>query len=420
MLLISSGRRDYREYLMKGLAERVPLWLIDNGAPTWQSPYLAGHTVVPMADQARFVPDEEGLAKAATDVASQRPVLGVCTYDEGFVIATASVAHRLGLPGLGLTGAEGTRNKHRTRTALTEAGLPQPQFELARTLEEAAAVAERIGFPVVLKPRGMGASVGVVGVDNAGELADAFAIANRAAHGGPPDFEQGILVEEKVGGLEVSMDGAIVAGEYRPFFLRRGRFGPPPYFEEIGHIVNATDPMLDNADLLRVLADAHRALGVQYGMTHTEVKMNPRGPIIIEVNGRLAGDIVPYIVRLASGVDAGHVAADVARGISPSLDKSRHQVAGIRFLYPPEDCTVLDVSLPEPGSVPGLERAEQLAAPGTTLYLPPKAHLSRYGYLMATAPDEATCDARLYQAAALASVQYEPIKPSESGPKRLF
>jgi hypothetical protein len=420
LLLISSGRQAYREYLMEGLAGRVPLWLIDNGPPTWQASHLTGSTVVAMRDQARFEPDEEGLARAAEEVAAQRPVLGVCTYDEGFVIAAAKVALRLGLPGLGLDGAEGTRNKHRTRTTLTAAGLPQPRFELASTLEEATAAAHHIGFPVVLKPRGMGASVGVVGVADDSELAEAFSIAARAAHGGPSDFEQGLLVEEKVTGEEVSMDGTVAGGEYRPFFLCRKRFGPPPYFEETGHIVNANDPLLSDPDLLRVLAEAHRALGVDWGMTHTEVKLNERGPTIIEVNGRLAGDLVPSVVKLANGLDAGHIAADVARGIPPDLDYRRRQVAGIRFLYPPEDSTILDVSLPEPGSVPGLARAEQLAAPGTTLFLPPRAHLGRYGYLVATAPDEATCDARLDQAAALATVKCEPVEDSGSGPKRLF
>lgn len=419
LLLISSGRQAYREYLMRGLAERVPLWLIDNGSPVWQARYLAGSSVVPLANPSRFEPDEPGLAQAADEIAARRPVAGVCTYDEGYVIATAKIAHRLGLPGLSLDGAEGTRNKHRTRTALTAAGLPQPKFELARTLEEATAAAHRIGFPVVLKPRGMGASVGVVGVAGPDELAGAFAIAARAGHAGPSDFEEGLLVEEKVGGEEVSMDGAVVGGEYRPFFLCRKRFGPPPYFEEIGHIINASDPLLRDRDLLRVLAEAHRVLGVEWGMTHTEVKLNERGPTIIEVNGRLAGDLVPSMLDLANGLDAGHVAADVARGIPPDLRYRHRQVAGIRFLYPPEDSTIVDVSLPEPGSVPGLARAEQLAAPGTTLYLPPRAHLGRYGYLVTTAPDEATCDARLDQAAALAGVKYEPLEDVQ-GPKRLF
>lgn len=420
MLLISSGRRAYREYLMKGLAERVPLWLIDNSPPTWQSEHIVGHSVVKLRNQSRFEPDHEALAQAAADVARERPVLGVCSYDEGFVIATADIAQRLGVPGLTPEGADGVRNKHRTRSVLTAAGLLQPQFALAHSLAEAADAAERIGYPVVLKPRGMGASVGVVGVAHADELAAAFALAARAGHAGPPDFEQGLLVEEMAQGVEISIDGAVVGGEFRTFFAAHKRFAPPPYFEEIGHMADGDDPLAKDAELIGMIAEAHRALGVADGMTHTEVKLTPRGPLIIEVNGRLAGDLLPYAVKWATGMDAGHVAADVAMGKSPDLTPVHPGAAGVRFLYPPEDCRILDISLPEPGAVPGLVEVGPLAKPGTEVYLPPTAHLSRYGYMIATASTLEEVDARLDEATTLASVQYEPLKPSESGPERLF
>ena len=119
VLLIGSGRRAYRQYLIAGLASRAPLWLIDEEPATWQAGYLAGSSVVGLLDPARIVPDEPGLIDAAASVARQRPVLGVCTYDEGFVIAAAVVAERLGLPGLTAAGAVRCRDKHLTRMALT-------------------------------------------------------------------------------------------------------------------------------------------------------------------------------------------------------------------------------------------------------------------------------------------------------------
>jgi biotin carboxylase len=347
-------------------------------------------------------------------------VRGICTYDEAFVIAAAGVAARLGLPGLTVTGAERCRDKHLTRAVLTGCGLPQPRYALAGTLSEAAAAAARIGFPVVLKPRGMGASAGVVKVGQASELAEAFTVAARASHAGPPAFEEGLLVEEMVQGPEISVDGVVSSGEYRPFCLARKHLGPAPYFEEIGHIVSAADPLLKDACLNRVLAQAHRALGLDYGITHTEVRMTARGPVIIEVNGRLGGDMIPYLGQLATGVDPGQVAADAALGARPRLEPSRHQVAGIRFLYPPEDCRVMEISLPEPGAVPGLVGAEPMAASGDVVYLPPRAHLGRYALLVACAADPAACQASLDQAARLASIRYEPLKPEELVPSRVL
>jgi hypothetical protein len=420
VLLIGSGRRTYREYLIRGLAGRTRLWMIDEEPASWQSGYLAGSSVVVMLNPDRVVPDEQGLLDAAAEVGKERPVLGACTYDEGLVIATAVVAERLGVPGLTVAGAENCRDKHLTRTALTAAGLAQPAFALVTTVAEAAAAAERIGFPVVVKPRGMGASAGVVRVNGPAELAEAFGITARASHAGPPDFEQGVLVEEMVTGPEISVDGVVTAGEYRAFCTARKQLGPAPWFEEVGHIVDPSDPLTADPGLRDMLVRAHRVLGLADGITHTEVRLTARGPVIIEVNGRLGGDLIPYLGMLATGVDPGRVAADAALGAPPDLSTTEPRVTGVRFLYPPEDCRIAAISLPAPGTVPGLVSAEPIVAPGTALYLPPRAHLGRYAYLIACTDDPGSCQAALDSAAALARVRTEPLSPAERDPAHLL
>ena len=409
VLLIGSGWRPYREYLLQGLARQSALWLLDAQPATWQLPYVAGSSVVPLLDEDRAVPDLPGLIAAALAVAEDRKVIGVLTYDELSVTATAHVAERLGVRGLTVEGAESCRDKSRTRAALTAAGLPQPFFALVHDLDEAVAAAEEIGFPVVVKPRGMGASVGVVRAERAADLAAAFGVADRVRHNGPPVYEQGVLVEELVEGPEISVDGAVSDGEYRPFCLARKQLGAPPCFEEIGHVVDAADPLLTDPGLLAVLAGAHKALGLPDGVTHTEVRLTARGPVIIEVNARLGGDLIPYLGKLATGVDPGQVAAQVAIGDRPGVEQTLHACAGIRFLYPPQDCRVLSVSVPRAGTVAGLVEARAIAHPGDTVRLPPNAHLGRYAYVLATGPTPAACEAALDAAAALAELKYEPL-----------
>lgn len=420
VLLISSGRQIYREYLVSAMATRAPLWLIDEDPATWQLKYLAGSSVVGMLDPARFVADDRGMLAAAAEVGRERRVAGVCTYDEGMVLPAAILAERLGVPGLTAAGAQRCRDKHLTRVALTGADLPQPRFTLVTTVPDAVVAAERIGFPVVIKPRGMGASAGVVRVNSPAEMAEAFRIAAHASHVGPPSLEQGLLVEEMVDGPEISVDGVISGGKYLAFCIARKQVGPAPCFEEVGHIIDARDQLTSDASLHLVLARAHHALGISDGITHTEVKLTERGPVIIEVNGRLGGDLIPYVGKLATGVDPGQTASDVARGVQPDLTQSHSRVAGVRFLYPPEDCRITGIFMPRPQDVPGLVSAEPTVALGTALYLPPRAHLGRYGYLIACTDDVATCEASLDRAEALAKVTTEPLTPAEREPAHLL
>jgi biotin carboxylase len=408
-LVVGSGGQLYREYILASAAQRRPLWLLDAAEPTWQRPYLSGSTVVDLLDGHRLIPDQEGLITAAHEVAAQWGVAGVFTYDETLVIATAHMAEKLGVPGLSVAGAENCRNKHRTRMVLTEAGFVQPRFAFVTELDDAREAAAAFGYPVVVKPRGMGASIGVVMVRDPVDLQSAFAVAEGSSHDGNPSYEGGALVEEYLDGPEISIDGATSRGRYHPLFIARKDVGLAPYFEETGHLVDAADPLVSDSDLIAMLAQAHVALGIRDGITHTEVKFTARGPAIIEVNGRLGGDLIPYLGWLASGIDPGHVAVDVATGVAPTVTPWRRRTAGIRFLYPPRDGTIREISLPTKEAVPELLRATAMVPPGTVLRLPPNGYISRYAHLICSAEDPAACAAALDMAATRASVDLGPV-----------
>src|SRR5260370_346270 len=97
-------------------------------------------------------------------------------------------------------------------------------------------------------------------------------------------------------------------------FVARKQIGYAPYFEEIGHVVAAADPLLADPDLLRGGQDTHTALGFSDGPTHTEGKLTPAGPKAIEANARLAGDLIPYPGLRPPGIPPGLPAAAVAAG----------------------------------------------------------------------------------------------------------
>jgi biotin carboxylase len=416
VLQLSSGFQPYREYLMAGASKRSPLWLIDDEPASCQLAYVDGSsTVKPLAGPG-LVLDHDGLIAAAEAVARERGVRGVYTYDEPSVVATALIADRLGLPGLTAEGAEGCRNKLRTREALTAAGLPQPRFAPATTTRQAIDAGAAIGYPVVIKPRGMAASIGVALVEGPEQMAAAFEHADRASRSGPVAYHGGALIEELVDGPEISIDGAVLAGEYLPFCLAHKQLGPPPYFEEVGHIVDGNDPLLSDPEFVELLSTAHKAIGAPYGITHTEVRFSSCGPVVIEINGRLGGDLIPYVGKLATGIDPGAVAVDVARGIRPVVQPDHRSCVGIKFCYPPEDCTVVGITVPGQGAFLGLLEAHPMVPPGAAVRLPPRAHIGRHAYVICTGADPHTCADRLTAAADLVELKYDALnEPEYSG-----
>jgi len=189
--------------------------------------------------------------------------------------------------------------------------------------------------------------------------------------------------------------------------------GMAPFFEELGHVVDAGDPLLADAELVATLAVAHRAIGFRYGVTHTEVKLTTRGPVIVEINGRLGGDLIPLLGRYATGIEPGAVAVELALGRPPRITRgSGGRCIGIRFGYPPSDCVVDRVSVPEPAPDNGVLAAAALAEPGEFLAPPPTLYASRHAYVICSGADPAECAVLLDKALAEVRLTARPKIPA--------
>ncbi|MGH9029454.1 MAG: hypothetical protein ACRDV4_07550, partial [Acidimicrobiales bacterium] len=65
--------------------------------------------------------------------------------------------------------------------------------------------------------------------------------------------------------------------------------------------------------VLDVATRAIDALGIGIGILHTEIKLTPDGPRVLEVNGRIGGS-VPEMMSIAVGVDVIEMSFRVALG----------------------------------------------------------------------------------------------------------
>jgi biotin carboxylase len=401
LLVISTGMRHYREYLLASIGPRYRVHLFVGAEPTWEKDYVDGWTVL------SSTLDADILVAAARELPR---VDGVLCWDEARILATAHVAQALGLPGGDPDMVLRCRDKHLTRQALAAAGVPQPESVLVDGEAEALAVADRIGYPVVLKPRALAASLGVVRVRSADEVRAQFAFTRDTTVPEAPHYDVNVLVEECVTGTEVSIDSAVHAGQVTPMFVARKEVGYPPYYEEIGHVVDAADPLLSDPEIRRLLDDTHAALGFTDGMTHTEVMLTADGPRIIEVNARLGGDMIPYLGMRATGADPGLAAAAVACGQPPVVRPDRALVGAVRFCYVDADDLRIDrIEAVTGGLPPEVDRVQPLAAVGEVMSPPPKGTLwGRIAYLTVFADTLAQCRTAMEAAQAALLVETSP------------
>jgi biotin carboxylase len=406
LLVVGSGAQHYREYILRSVSRHYRLWLLHSEPVTWQRPYLVGSSVVDTSNIELTVATAEAHAR-------DRKIAGVLCYDEGLILPVAHVKEALGLTGMSPAVVTACRDKRATRVALDAAGVPQARSICVATYAQARAAAEQIGYPVVLKPRGLGGSKGVLLVDRPGALEAGYAAAREAHTPGVPVYEDGVLVEEYLDGPEISVDCVHFAGQGTPLVLARKRLGFDPFFEEVGHVVSASDPLLREPEIRGLLHACHAALGVRDGFTHSEIRLTSRGPRIIEVNGRLGGDLIPYLGWVASGIDAPMAAADVAAGRAPRIAATHSRIAAVRFMYPREDCQVLSISTNLNAAPRAVHMVETTVEPGAELRLPPRGYLSRYGFAITVGDTEQECVDALEGAERMFALRSRPLAMNE-------
>ena len=121
------------------------------------------------------VTDVEALTRAVRWVQDKLWVDRMEATIEAHTMAAAQVREACTIPGTSVRTAWLCRDKPSMKEALREAGVPTAASAGVSTSAEAFEFAERVGFPLILKPRSGAGASGTVRVDSADELARALA-----------------------------------------------------------------------------------------------------------------------------------------------------------------------------------------------------------------------------------------------------
>ena len=297
----------------------------------------------------------------------------------------ARVAERTGLahPISAATAVLAT-NKLRQRERLAEAGVPQPRSWVVGNGDELPA----IDGPVVVKAPDRQGQKGLTLVEDARELPDAVERARSAARSGVA------LVEELVGGPEVTAIGFSIGGVFHPLAVTDRIVADPPAF---GVALAHVWPSDVQGQSLDAAAQAVAALGIENGPSYTQLRIGPAGPQVIEVAARLGGGHDAELVHAATGVDLNGLALDAALGVTAAAPRPEQRVGGavIRFLVaPPGVLETVDV----PEDLEGVERVRIYRERGYVL-TPLRRGADRAGAVLVTGASREEAVARAIAAA---------------------
>jgi hypothetical protein len=285
------------------------------------------------------------LDEAASQIAQYQPQ-GILSLADGSLLWTAQVAQRLGLKFMSPETAVRLTDKHAQREAFRDHGLAVPGNWIVPGDDDDALwrrLCDEATFPAVLKPRTGAASRDTVPVGSLEELREIWEL-HKSARDVPHDFvlEQYIADSPLPLGGEgfagyVSVESFVCDGQVSHVGVN-GRMPPAPPFRETGFFIPAAlDPGLEAA-VLDVARRAVTAMDIAVGCQHTEIKLTPDGPVVIEVNGRIGGG-VPELLAAANGVRFMSLAVRLALGQHISYEELPpcDRVAYLLYVHAPQE-----------------------------------------------------------------------------------
>ncbi len=310
-----------------GIGER-PVDFLDQELRDWMLHY----------QQIGNVTDVDSLVDAVRFAQRKVWIDGLELTIEAHTMAAAHAREACGIPGTSVRTAYLCRDKPSMKEVLREAGIATAQSTGASSSAEVRAFAERVGYPIILKPRAAAGASGTSRVDSDAELERALAALGAS---GAAD----IAVEEFVEGHEGFYDTISINGRpaydfishYYPNVLEamRERWISPQFIS-----TNQVDTNPDYEQVRELGLRAIEALGIGTSATHMEWFFGPKGLRFSEIGCRPPGVRAWDLYAAGNDIDIYREWANAIVHGTVDRPLSRRRAAGIVALRPDRDGTI--------------------------------------------------------------------------------
>lgn len=358
-----------------------------------------------------------GVSEAVAGLGSDGTIRGLFTICDYNLPIVATVCDQLGLPGVAPQAAALARNKHRCRQACAEAGIRVPKYVHVTEPGGLAPAVDQVGLPCVVKPMTESASVDVRLCRTWSEAQAHFSyIAGNRFDSRGQTRPPGALIEEYALGYEVSVESVTLDGVVHIIGVTDKALAGLPYFVETGDTFPSLLPDSVVAACGAVAAQALAAIGHDFGSAHTEVRVTPDGPVLIEINSRVGGDEITDLVRHATGVDLLVQAVSAAIGGEPDYTMTETLAgAASRYLVSHATGTLRAVTGMElAAKMPGVTEVDIKVHPGDAV-APPRSNHQILGHVVATGQTAAEAarraDAALAHICLDVALEGQPARP---------
>jgi biotin carboxylase len=278
--------------------------------------------------------DPETSVRTIVEFAQEHPIHAIISVDDSATELAARASVALGLAHNSPQAAEGARDKLLMRKLMSAGGVPCPVFRSFLLSDDPGWIAAQVTYPCVVKPLRLSGSRGVIRANDPAELVVAFNRLKRLLISeGNAEYKASILMEDFIPGFEVALEGILTHGQLKVLAL----FDKPdpldgPFFEETIYTTPSRLPPSEQEGISGCVATAAASLGLREGPVHAELRVNERGPWMLEIAGRSIGGLCSTILEFGSGMCLEELILRHAVGQEiTSFERNKH-AAGVMMI----------------------------------------------------------------------------------------
>jgi biotin carboxylase len=298
VLMISPGYPAEMAFFTRGLS-RAGATVIGLGDQSTDALPPAARDALTHYVQVGSLAAETAVAGTVRDLARQVHIHQVECLWEPYMVLAARLREELGLPGLTVAQTVPFRDKEQMKQLLDGAGLRTPWHVAASTVAEVWAAAERVGYPLIVKPIDGAGSADTYRADSAAELDAILPMVRHVPR---------VSVEEFIEAEEFTYDTICAGGQV--LVENICQYHPRPLLTKIHEWVSPVTMALRDLDEPglqggRELGHAViAALGFRDGFTHMEWYRKDDGEVVFgEIGARPPGARTVDVMNYATDAD---------------------------------------------------------------------------------------------------------------------
>lgn len=296
-------------------------------------------------------------------------IAGIVYWKDREVELASVLAAAFNVVGNTLLSVRSVRDKVFTRQILQSIPGANPKHHVLRREEDIETGLRHVGTPCLIKPAGNSGSRGIVRLGSVEGAKDRYRefVADNARNVGDMYryYQDHALLEEELSGSEHSVAGLVCDGNVAITAIADKEFDRT-ILMQYQNIVPSRLPNAMQTEMVELVTRAVSATGMKYGGFHVDVMVTSDGPRVLEIGGRLGGELInSHLVPLAlSGFSPYAAFLRIAVGESVSLPCDLYKRASMR-------AAVRIIRPPRPGQITAVRGLERVAKhPATRLVFP--------------------------------------------------